>query len=233
MKRNIVVLHLTMPFTSTARSRARNFQQHGSATVFSLLSGFCTDGYMQMRIGLISDTHMPGSLRELWPQAIEAFKDVDCVLHAGDLHTLDIVDQLSRLAPTYVARGNGDTGLHDDRLKDCWLLELKGIQVGMVHRFPSPERRPPNVIQDHLNRHFETIPRVMVYGHTHMEAIHTVNGTLCVNPGSPTLPHNKQLRYGTIGFIEIGDDRITASIHQLTEQGLEDHETIRPQTSYI
>lgn len=44
-------------------------------------------------------------------------------------------------------------------------------------------------------------------------------------------PQNKQLRYGTIGFVEIGDDRITASIHQLTQQGLEDHKTIKPQTA--
>jgi putative phosphoesterase len=176
---------------------------------------------------------MPGSLRKLWPQAIEAFRDVDCVLHAGDLHTLGIVDQLSDLAPTYVARGNGDRGLQDERLQDCWLLKFKGIQVGVIHRFPSPERRPVEVIQDHLNRNFDTIPRVMVYGHTHMEAIHTVKDTICINPGSPTLPQNKQLRYGTIGFVEIGADRITASIHQLTELGLEDHETIRPQISYI
>jgi putative phosphoesterase len=176
---------------------------------------------------------MPGARRNLWPQAIEAFRDVDCVLHAGDLHTLEIVDELSKLAPTYVARGNGDRGLSDERLRDCWLLELDGVQIGIIHSFPSPERRPANVIEDHLARNFNTIPRVMVYGHTHMEAINTVNGTLCVNPGSPTLPHNKQLQYGTIGFIDIDDNRVTASIHQLTEQGTEDHETIRPHTFYI
>ena len=47
-----------------------------------------------MRIGLIADTHMPGSLEDLWPQALHALNDVDCILHAGDLHTLDIVDEL-------------------------------------------------------------------------------------------------------------------------------------------
>ena len=64
-----------------------------------------------MRIGLISDTHMPGSIEKLWPQVFNLFQDVDCILHAGDLHTLDIVDELSELAPTYVSRGNGDAGL--------------------------------------------------------------------------------------------------------------------------
>ena len=69
-----------------------------------------------MRIGLIADTHMPGSIESLWPHALALFSDTDMILHAGDLHTLEIVDELDRIAPTYVARGNGDVGIADDRL---------------------------------------------------------------------------------------------------------------------
>ena len=63
---------------------------------------------------------MPGSIEALWPQAYDAFREVDAILHAGDLHTLDVVDELNQLAPTYVARGNGDHGIVDQRLRDCW-----------------------------------------------------------------------------------------------------------------
>ncbi len=41
-----------------------------------------------MRIGLIADTHMPGSIQDLWPQVFTSFNQVECILHAGDLHHL-------------------------------------------------------------------------------------------------------------------------------------------------
>ena len=182
-----------------------------------------------MKIGLIADTHMPGTIRELWPQVFEAFHGADCILHAGDLHTLDIVDRLSMIAPVYVAAGNGDVGLVDERLRDTWLIERRNIQVGMIHRFPSPERKSPEQLDRYVERHFgEAVPHVMVFGHTHRECIHHVNDLLCINPGSPTLPQNQSLRHGTIGTLEIGEDSVTAQILQITESGVTPHGEIAP-----
>ena len=179
-----------------------------------------------MRIGLIADTHMPGSLQALWPQAMAAFQDVDWILHAGDLHTIDIVDQLSVLAPTYVARGNGDAGLVDERIRDSWLLELAGISIGMIHRLPSPARKSAGDIFRYLDKHFERRPQVLIYGHTHLEGLHQVEDLLCINPGSPTLPRNQSLRLGTIGMLEIRGQVITSTIYQITDAGLEIQETL-------
>ena len=73
-----------------------------------------------------------------------------------------------------------------------------------------------------LERHFpERRPDVLIYGDTHVEAIDTVDGILCINPGSPTYPHNLNVQLGTIGFLEIEDGRPRASIWQLTDQGIE------------
>lgn len=179
-----------------------------------------------MRIGLIADTHMPGSLQALWPQALAAFQDVDCILHAGDLHTIDIVDQLSQLAPTYVSRGNGDAGLIDDRIQDSWLLDLAGISIGMIHRLPSPERKSAGDVFRYLDKHFEHRPQVLVFGHTHQEGLHQVENLLCINPGSPTLPRNQSLRLGTIGMLEIKEDLVTRAIYQITEAGIEVQQSI-------
>ncbi|MEJ6517196.1 MAG: YfcE family phosphodiesterase [Pseudomonadales bacterium] len=181
-----------------------------------------------MRIGLIADTHMPGSLSELWPEAMTALQGVDCILHAGDLHTLEIVDELSALAPTYVSRGNGDQGIIDDRLDDTWLLNLGGVQIGLIHHFPSPQRKSPEVIGRHIDKHFDTRPDVVIFGHTHFEGLYHVNDTLCINPGSPTLPRNQSLRRGTIGYLDIEVGHVAASIHQITESGLVPHDTIEP-----
>jgi putative phosphoesterase len=178
-----------------------------------------------MRIGLIADTHIPGSLRELWPQVFRAFDGVEAILHAGDLHTLGVVDQLHEVAPTYVARGNGDRGLEDERLRDAWLLEFKGVRVGMIHEFPKPGRRPDHYIAEHIQRVFDGhAPQVVVYGHTHWESIDYVDQVLCVNPGSPTLPRNRSMRLGTIGFIEIDEGTPRASLFQLTDHGIEPHD---------
>ena len=46
---------------------------------------------------------------------------------------------------------------------------------------------------------------VMVFGDTHSEWLEYVDGVLCVNPGSPTLPRNLATRLGTIGFLEIAN----------------------------
>lgn len=182
-----------------------------------------------MRIGLISDTHIPESVPELYPQILAAFSDVDVILHAGDLHRLEVVDELNTLAPIYVARGNGDEGSggrrpvpDDDRIREAWFLEWEGVSIGMTHCVPIPEIPPNITVSRCVERHFpEGTPDVIIYGDTHVESISTVDGILCINPGSPTFPHNLNAQYGTIGFMEIQNGQVDASIWQLTEQGID------------
>ena len=88
------------------------------------------------RIGLIADTHMPGTLTSLWPSALAYLQGCDAILHAGDLHTLDVVDELSTIAPVYVSEGNGDIGIIDERVKPAWSLTFGSFSIGMVHHCP-------------------------------------------------------------------------------------------------
>ena len=182
-----------------------------------------------MRIGLISDTHIPESREELWPQVFDAFRGVDLILHAGDLHELRVVDELNEIAPIYVARGNGDDGSggrpvvpDDERLREAWWLELGGLVVGVTHVVPVPEMPPHLTLERSIARHFpDRKPDVIIYGDTHVESIDMVDGILCVNPGSPTFPHNLEMQFGTIGFLEIEGDRANASVWQITETGID------------
>ena len=176
-----------------------------------------------MRLGLIADTHMPGSIDALWPHALNALSGADIILHAGDLHTLEIVDELEKLAPVYVARGNGDAGIVDDRLQDHWLLDVRGVSVGMIHHFPSPVRKSPETIRRYIAKHFHGEPDVVVFGHTHLEGVHVVEDLLLVNPGSPTLPQNQSLRPGTLGMMEVTEDHVVTTLFQLTDHGVEPH----------
>ncbi|MBW2622762.1 MAG: metallophosphoesterase family protein, partial [Deltaproteobacteria bacterium] len=63
-----------------------------------------------MKIGLISDTHIPEAGDSLPERVREVFSDVELILHAGDLHVLDVLDWLEQIAPVKAVRGNGDDG---------------------------------------------------------------------------------------------------------------------------
>jgi putative phosphoesterase len=181
-----------------------------------------------MLIGLISDTHVPESGKELWPQVYDRLRGVDLILHAGDLHVLDVVDWLEQLAPIYVARGNGDDGSggrplvpEDPRLREAWVLELEGFKVGLIHDLPLPEWPPYRTIDKTMDYYFKERVDVIVHGHTHVHDIRTVRGVLCLNPGSPVFPRNLTPRLGTLGFLEIQGGRIRPWIEQLTPDGSE------------
>jgi len=182
-----------------------------------------------MRIGLVSDTHIPEARAELWPQVFDAFRGVDAILHAGDIHDLVVIDQLHQIAPTWAARGNGEEGsagrpVQPDHplLREAWTLEMGGLKVGLVHDVPIPEYPPHLTLERAMLRYFGTTDLdVLIYGDTHVEAIDTLNGVLCVNPGSPTYPRNLDTQLGTIGFLDITDGKAEATIWQLTESGIE------------
>ena len=57
----------------------------------------------EQRIGIISDTH--GLLR---PQAVEALTGVSLIIHAGDIGSPEILEDLNRIAPVRAVRGNTD-----------------------------------------------------------------------------------------------------------------------------
>jgi len=184
---------------------------------------------LTLRIGLISDTHIPEARASLWPQVFDAFAGVDLIFHAGDVHDFRVLDELEAVAPVYAARGNGEDGSggrpvqpEDPRVQYAWLLELGGLWVGLTHYVPVPERPPNFTLARWIDRYFpERTPDVIVSGDTHRELIASVQGVLCVNPGSPTYPHNYDTQHGTIGFLEIRERRASASVHLITEDGIE------------
>ena len=181
-----------------------------------------------MRIGLISDTHIPEAGPELWPQAYRAFDECDAILHAGDIYDISVIDKLQQIAPTWAARGNGDDGssgrvVQPDhaQLAASWVHEFDGVSVGLTHHMPIPEL-PTYGVRDAIQRHFNRADLdVVVYGDTHVEHISTIDNVLCVNPGSPTFPHNLSVQLGTIGFLDIIDGSAAASIWRLTADGIE------------
>ena len=182
-----------------------------------------------MRIGLVADTHVPEATPHLWPQVFEAFEGVDCIFHGGDVHDFSLLDEFEKIAPIYCARGNGEDGSggrpvqpQDDRVKYVWMHEIDGLRIGLTHYIPVDPSTPENYSMQLWNdRYFDGIsPDVIVFGDTHVEVVRTVDGILCVNPGSPTYPHNYDTQYGTIGFLDIESGKPEASVWLITDDGI-------------
>jgi hypothetical protein len=199
----------------------------GYATVAAAASG-------RMRLGLIADTHIPEARDQLWPQVFDAFAGCDAILHGGDIHELWLLDQLERAAPVFAARGNGDEGFGgrphpraDARVHDTWIVQVASLRVGIIHDLTIPEVPPYLTVDNVSRRRFGAEPGtpqaldVVVYGDTHVQRIDVIGPTLCVNPGSPTYPHNLETQLGTIGFLDLDGSAARVSICQLTESGYE------------
>lgn len=163
-----------------------------------------------MRVGLVTDTHLPSlvrSLDDLGPESAAFFRSVDLILHGGDVTAPTVLDWLEQFAPVVVAQGNNDE-FSDPRMKPVQLLEVHGWRIGMVHNL-APETRPMAELRD---RYFGAEVDIMVGGHTHLERLEVREGVLLVNSGSPTLPHHKETRLGTVGLLEFDGDHLHADI---------------------
>ncbi len=124
------------------------------------------------QIGIISDTH--GLLR---PQAIEALRGVDLILHAGDVGSMSIIDELRTIAPTEVVRGNTDTSLWALDMEKTKIVEFEGKLIYLVHDLSTMDLDPA-----------AAGIRMVVYGHSHQPSIREDKGILYINPGSAGPP---------------------------------------------
>ena len=142
-----------------------------------------------MRIGLISDTHLPQllhSMDELGPQTGEALNGVDLILHGGDITVPAVLDWCEQFAPVLAVRGNNDI-FDDPRLAEHQFLDIEGFRIGLAHEL-RPESRPiGEILAASLDGEWVD---VLIGGDTHVERLEYRDDVLLINPGSPSLPHH-------------------------------------------
>ena len=150
-----------------------------------------------IKVGVISDTH--GLLR---PEALEALRGSDLIIHAGDVGNAEVLDRLRGVAPTVAVRGNND--------KDGWAAKLPltadiavgDIRVHVVHEIA------------HFDRDSKAAAiSVVVSGHSHRPSAERRDGVLYLNPGSAgprrfTLPI-------AIARLSVSGSRVRSKIVQL------------------
>ena len=166
-----------------------------------------------MRIGLIADTHIIQEGKEPPHKVAEVFQGVELILHAGDLIVWSVLDWLEKIAPVFAVCGNGDSGLlPDPRLPESQLLNISGKRIGMCHCLEPIGYPRGEALEDFMGRWFNGAVDVVVFGDTHVAMVETCNGVLLVNPGSPTLPRGLVGVLGTVGILDIIDDKVEACI---------------------
>lgn len=160
-----------------------------------------------VRIGVISDTHLPRSSRRIPDEVFRLFADADVILHAGDFVEAEVLDELGAIAPVRGVLGNCDSPELSRRLPATESIEMEGILVGMIHDSGDRQRR--------RRRMAEAFPghRVVVFGHSHMPVIEDDGELLLLNPGSACDP--RRARFPTVAVLEIDDRRPSARLVEL------------------
>jgi len=133
-----------------------------------------------LKIGVLSDTHIPSRARSLPPIIFEAFAGAAMILHAGDIATGDVLVELEAIAPVYAVRGNVDPPELCARLPATRVVEVEGVRIGLIHG-DGPHGRT----EDRALKAFSGVDCV-VFGHTHVPVCERRGGVLLFNPGSPT-----------------------------------------------
>jgi uncharacterized protein len=145
-------------------------------------------------IGVISDTH--GLLR---PEAVEALRGCDRIIHAGDVGSPDVLDQLRRVAPVVAVRGNVDKGAWALALPRTATIDLGGQTIYMLHILGDLDLKPAAAGIS-----------AVVYGHSHKPSIEERDGILFLNPGSAG-PRRFRLPV-TVARLSASDGRLAARI---------------------
>lgn len=154
-----------------------------------------------MKIGVISDTHIPSRANKLPENIFKLFFGLDKILHAGDVEEMKVLDDLSGLAPVTAVAGNMDKGLLQLPYKREFVIAE--YRIGLIHGASVPRNR----IRESIRKEFSQV-NIIIYGHTHEAFWGEENGVFFMNPGSTS---NSSL-YCSVGLLDISQHQIRGEI---------------------
>lgn len=150
-----------------------------------------------LRIGVISDTHIPTRAKELPAVVTETFKGVEHIIHAGDIMSMGVIDILEKLAPVTAVAGNLDPAELYDKFGDKRIITIGNFHFGVFHGHGDRGRTIDRAVKQFQEDPVDCI----IFGHSHIPYCEFHKDILLFNPGSPT--DKRRNKYYSFGIIEI------------------------------
>jgi hypothetical protein len=177
-------------------------------------------------LGLISDTHIPDRVPRLDPRALQVFQHagVQQILHAGDIMSQVVLDELAQAAPVQAVRGNRDIW-NLKHLPTHLQLEVDGVRIGLTHGHGTLsdyifEKFDIAIKGKRVGRYLQRViadfpqAQVIVFGHLHVAGILNLEGKLVINPGSASCPFPRSLK-PSVGLLYLESGQARAEIVEL------------------
>ncbi len=158
-----------------------------------------------MKIGVISDTH---SLL-LPPALLEALKNVDLIIHAGDICDVETINLLKKIAPLKAVCGNMDLGAIKTKLPLKEFLEVEDVRIGICHGHGLHKEALANAQAAFDPKAVD----VVIFGHSHKAYNERIGGVLYFNPGSPN--DVVKASFFSYGLLEITGGKLKSKIIRL------------------
>ena len=139
----------------------------------------------------------------LRPEALEALRGSQHIIHAGDVGAPEILDELATIAPVTAIRGNVDKAAWARRLPETEAVEIGGVLIYVLHDLKQLDLKPEAAGF-----------KVVISGHSHVPRQETRDAVLYFNPGSAG-PRRFKLPV-TVGHFTIREGKIEAEIVALS-----------------
>jgi putative phosphoesterase len=165
------------------------------------------------RLGVIADNH-----GYLDPRVLELFAGVARILHAGDVIDPTILAALEVVAPLTAVAGNMDPPELAARLPREVAGQACGVRFAPVHKYKRLTKRLAEGRID--GRAAGVVPELVVYGHDHMPAAAWVEGTLFLDPGSASAPHEED-DGPTVAIVSVSPVGLAITFLPLASRALE------------
>jgi len=162
-----------------------------------------------LKIGVIADTH--GFFN---PQIPQIFEGVQKIIHAGDLGSIKVYEQLSSIAPVIVVRGNHEPDEIPGSLMDPSVIMIEDRKILLTHRLITMTWE---YFKEALSL-LDPLPffpgfDLIIFGHAHYPVWDKVQEMYFLNPGyAGNDPHEQK---PTAAILEITREEISAEIVNL------------------
>lgn len=151
------------------------------------------------KIGLLSDTH---SFLDL--KIYEYFKKVDEIWHAGDIGSLEVLDELRKFKPVRAVYGNIDDSKIRMEAPEFNRFQIEEVEVLITHIAGKPGKYSKQLFEELEKK----APKLLVCGHSHILLVQMDKryNMLWMNPGACGFKGFHQVK--TILRFEINKDKI-------------------------